>query len=1125
MRGRGLRLAWIALALLSLHATAFAKSTESGDAAPEAVQAALDTGRYARADTLARAALSDLEARGERHSLAAAELLDLLVDALRLEDQSSRPETRALGEEALALRRELLPPGDVRIAYSLAALGRLLTTVSELDSAKPLLDEGLELRRAQLDRNDPLLGRSLADLAGWQSWHGDFQESEATYREVVRIYEAAYGPNHPKTARAILSLCNPVSVLARYDEEETLLARAAAIYQKAGMTEHPEYGVLEHVRGSRFQALGQYDAAVEALQHSVDIFDHSLGPDSQELTRPLTSLGTIARRRGDYAKARLYQERALAIAEKSLGREHLLVANYCNNLAGVLYELGSLKEALPYVERGLRIREKALPPDHPDLAQSYRSMAILTEELGDRARAATYYQKALTSYEARLGPTHPEVALVLLRLAELSRDLGELPRALDYTARGVAIAETGPLRGHPDHAAMLEVRASLLREMGQCDSALVALERARQMIVEQLGEDHFQAVQYEHERAVTLAAMGRTDEAAQLALEVERRGRERLFWNARLLPEDLALDFQRTRESGLDLLLSLTAATGGSALASSAWDALARSRGLLLEEMAQRQRVAGWSDPSAEPERRRLARAVERMARLQLEGPGDSIEEYRAALDSARVERAESEDALLLRSAYLREEFSRERLSLDEIRSALPDSAALVAYVRYGQMNLNGADGPAPCGTGAAAPGYLVFVLSARDGEPHAVPLGSADEIDELVAAWRGAAGHAPREGDEEKTRAAAARLSIRVWEPVRALLGDAHRVFVVADGSIHGVSFAAMPGAHGEYTVDDGFDFQTLNAERELVPRALEDDAGEGFLAFADPDYDARPESADASAKPTATAAGAALGAAAAARGSATRCPEFRDLHWRRLPRTNDEAKQAADIWRASADRMGAHRSRAGAASVRVLRDAAASEAAFKADAPRSSVLHLATHGFFLAGDCNEDANTRGLGGVVADTAPVDSLGRPELRLAGLVLAGANRAINAGDGGTPSGDDGILTADEIATLDLRSVQWAVLSACDTGLGEPRAGEGVLGLRRSFLIAGVRTIVMSLWSIDDAATARWMTELYRVRYGEAQSAMHAVALADQRILASRREAGESTHPFYWAAFQVSGDWR
>ena len=121
--------------------------------------------------------------------------------------------------------------------------------------------------------------------------------------------------------------------------------------------------------------------------------------------------------------------------------------------------------------------------------------------------------------------------------------------------------------------------------------------------------------------------------------------------------------------------------------------------------------------------------------------------------------------------------------------------------------------------------------------------------------------------------------------------------------------------------------------------------------------------------------------------------------------------------------------------------------------------------------------------------------------------------------------DDGILTAEEVASLDLEGVEWAVLSACDTGVGEIKAGEGVFGLRRAFQVAGARTVVMSLWSVEDQSTRAWMRALYEGRFERHLSTADAVHQASLTVLRDRRAKGQSTHPFFWAAFVAAGDWR
>jgi CHAT domain-containing protein len=238
-------------------------------------------------------------------------------------------------------------------------------------------------------------------------------------------------------------------------------------------------------------------------------------------------------------------------------------------------------------------------------------------------------------------------------------------------------------------------------------------------------------------------------------------------------------------------------------------------------------------------------------------------------------------------------------------------------------------------------------------------------------------------------------------------------------------------------------------------------------------------------------------------------------------LPASGREVREVAALWGERRDQTGtsalANTDRTGPALL--LTGAAASEASFKQAAPGRRILHLATHGFFLGGECASDFDETP---TTPSVSPLSAVAKENpLLLSGLVLAGANLRQSAG----PGDEDGILTAEEVAALDLSGTEWAVLSACDTGAGEVRAGEGVFGLRRAFQVAGARTVIMSLWPVDDEAARLWMTALYRQHFGKGKTTADAVHGADLELLRQRRQKGRSTHPFYWAGFVAAGDWR
>jgi CHAT domain-containing protein len=240
-------------------------------------------------------------------------------------------------------------------------------------------------------------------------------------------------------------------------------------------------------------------------------------------------------------------------------------------------------------------------------------------------------------------------------------------------------------------------------------------------------------------------------------------------------------------------------------------------------------------------------------------------------------------------------------------------------------------------------------------------------------------------------------------------------------------------------------------------------------------------------------------------------------------LPGSAAEAREIADLW----SRHGTGPVRAGSSSERgsaaMLIGADATERAVTRLAPGRRILHIATHGFFLADDCGSpQPGTRSVAGLVGAGGLMSPAGRANpLALSGLALAGANRRTET----LPDEEDGILTAEEVAALDLDGVRWAVLSACDTGIGEIKAGEGVFGLRRAFSVAGAGTVIMSLWPVDDEAARQWMSLLYDASLTRGLDTAASVRAASLGVLRSRRVAGLSAHPFYWSGFVAAGEWR
>ena len=207
-------------------------------------------------------------------------------------------------------------------------------------------------------------------------------------------------------------------------------------------------------------------------------------------------------------------------------------------------------------------------------------------------------------------------------------------------------------------------------------------ERALDIRRRVFGTSHPLSAEVEEGLAVTFAELGDTTSAIESALGAEATGRQHLRITLRSLPERQSLTYAATRPKGLDLAMSLSG--DDDRAVSRVFDALVRSRALVLDEMAARQRLRTEASGDLAPFWASLTSARQRLANLVVRGPTDQRpEQYLQLVEDARREKERAETALAERSATFRNELTREEIGLDAVRRALPLGSALVAFVRY----------------------------------------------------------------------------------------------------------------------------------------------------------------------------------------------------------------------------------------------------------------------------------------------------------------------------------------------------------------------------------------------------------------------------------------------------------
>jgi CHAT domain-containing protein/Tfp pilus assembly protein PilF len=1064
-------------------------------------------------------------------------------------------------ERALAIREKALGLDSVLVAKSLSNLGILYLDIGDYKTTRPLLERARAIEEKALGPDGPELAKTLNNLASLDRLTGHYADAKALEQRALTIWEKAYGPDHPLVALALSNLAVLDDVTGNYASARERFERALTIREKVYGSESSAVAETLHELASLHLEIGDYGAAKSLYERSIAGAEKAMGPEHPYLASFLgnyanllmsmgdyagarrnyerslaieekvlglenpqvaTTLGNFAnllRSMGDYSEAKRLNERALAILEKALGPENPQVAVTLGNLANLLQSMGDYSEAKRLNERALAILEKTLGPEHPVVANSLGNLGIILQVTGDRVGARKLQERALRIKEKARGPEHPSVAVTLRNLAALDRDAHDYAAAKPLLERALAIDEKAYGPNHPLVASSLVALGRFLAMTNDYAGAKSVLVRALAIQQKALGADHPVVADTQAVLALALVETGEEPAGLRMALECEQIQSEHLRLALASLSEREALAYAQSKlyflEVPVNLALQRAKKLPGASRA--AWDVVARRRAVVLDEMAARHRsVAGAGNPEVAQLAENLSSARARLANLIVRGEGGNPpRNYQILLDQTRREREQAERALADKSAAFRRQQARNRLGFDEIAAALPPRSALVAFLRHDDLHLQDK------GTKSGVlPSYAAFVLRQGESEPALVPLGEAAELEPLVARWRkemaqeAAAPGVDSKRTEAESRRAGGELRSKVWDPIAARLGDAQQVFIVPDDALHLLNFAALPTRADRYLIETGPKIHYLSAERDLVPFEAPA-SGKGLLAVGAPAFDETRYFAALSVQPAPLRESAATLPAAAQgfRGMRSSCGDFKNMRFEDLPGSRREVEQVAGLW--------ARRGPAPEASENVvsLTGSLASEAEFKRLAAGHRVLHLATHGFILGGDCAPSPASSA--NAVGEQVPTPTTGENPLRLSGLALAGANHRDAAG----PDEEDGVLTAEEIAALDLSGVEWVVLSACDTGLGEVQRGEGVFGLRRAFQVAGARTLIMSLWPVDDRSTEHWMTALYRNRFLHGMSTADAVNQASLELLRQRRAKHLSTHPFYWAAFVAAGDWR
>ncbi len=1047
------------------------------------------TGRHAEAIPVAKEALEFAVRIGGEESESA---VTSLVDLASAHAQSGvNPENaKALYDRAIRVCEKVYGPDDPKTGSALTSLGVFLLQQNQYVEAAPVFRRVLGIHEKAEDV--PLIQGTLLILSKLLLLLSSYDEAEIIIQRVLCFQEAVLGSENQAVALSLSDLGAVYRYQAKYADAEDVLSRAYELSKRNVGEVHDDSATPLAILGTTFLEQEKNDQAEECFRKALKIFEKVHGEDHSSTLMALNNLGLVSRNRGQYLEAEQLLERVVAICEKgnrSNGTEFPLALG---NLGEVYMERGKYAEAERRLKGALEICEGMFGEKQSFTAVALNNLATLSMTRGKFGEAERLFNRVILIYEAMHGPEHPALALALTNLGLCYSHQRKKTDAELCWRKALKILEKAYGENHSRTALVLNNLATNLSEQDRNKEAEQTLKRviavyerisgpdhpSLALALCNLGEVYHSQGRYEEAEPYFDRALASFEDGMRVIHPDTATFLNGLFRNRIDLGkqgvQELVVREQRVLEKALAEILSFSSEEGRMAFqetqtpfnlpatigdAGLMAEAVLRWKGVVLDSLLEDRAVA-WESVGAGfgRELEELGEIKAQLRKLILEVPSDLDETNwtkRAQLQKKLSEELESREGAMARRVTA---LGRTRRAMGvtgrQVASSLRSDEALVEWVRYNHY----------LGKGEWERRYGAVVFS--PGKAQWIVLGRASAIEKAVKLYlKCVRGKTDDTTVEETLRG----LYEQVWEPIRrSLPATVARVVLCPDALLNFVSFATLLDSDGRFLAES-HRIRYVGSGRDLVrdlsPASLklgsDPKMGGEVVIFGNPDFGAVQKMAEAGQSGEVES----LDSVGEKGLRSAEIRDFSQVRFEALPGTGKECDALKrrgwpEGWAVAQPRTG--------------RDAVESEL-MKVVSPK--VLHLATHGFFLPE--MELQVERGRMLVNRPDRELSRMTHPMHR-SGLALAGAQRTMESWAQGNfpPFNRDGVLMAEEVGLLKLEGTWLVTLSACETGTGESRSGEGVLGLRRGFVQAGAENLLMTLWAVNDEATMQFMLEFY-----------------------------------------------
>jgi CHAT domain-containing protein/Tfp pilus assembly protein PilF len=947
--------------------------------------------------------------------------------------------------------------------------------------------------------------KRLKDSTELYMKRGQYGKAVSFARKWVKTFEKQKDTSSLELATAYNALGKSLMNSGELDEAEGFLFKAFRIRKKELGEEHPIFAITLNDLGAFYYHSGNYPKSEPYYVQALEVRKKSLGPESPEVAISYNNLGILYMDMGNYPKAEPFYERALEIRIKVLG-DHPYVADSYNNLGLLYYLMGSYSKTEPLYQKALQIRIKVLGDAHPDVAASYVNLGELYMDMGKTHEAEANYLKGLELWKISLGKDHPDLAISYNSLGILLRESGKFKKAEESFLKAEKIRKATLGENHVDLAFTYFWLAGLYEKMGQLLKSEEYYAKALEINKKALGSDHPVVGNNYYELGLLCKKLNKENLAEKFLLEGWSNSLAQFQRNFPFFSEEEKARFLEKQQFYLESLKTFLVVNHKARpnLAGKLFDQQLFTKAILLNsQLKWKQRIKNSSNPELielfdqwEGTRGILSRLYVSL---------DSSE--RSGIDSLEKKAEKLEKVLSQKSETFARLADRKLVTWQEVQSVLKPDEAAIEIIRintFGHVKIL-VDSSDKLKKKYDIQGlsdstlYVALILKQNMERPEMVILQNGNGMDGSDFS------HYKKSIARQKLDG----LSLgRYWQPIGERLGpEVKKVFFSPDGVYHSLNLNTLYDPVTQKYLIDELDIRMVTVSKDLVEKSGTGKSSKEAFLLGFPEFYSNSRVDSSQIKNSIT----------------LKTRNF--VGWNGLisdlPGTKIELEKISGLL-----------SKAGW-SQKVYIQGQASEEKLKAvNQPR--LMHLATHGFFQT-DRSSTTN-------------------PLLR-SGLLLSSAGNTLDGANSKT--GEDGILTAYEAMNLDLDNTDLVVLSACETGLGQVKNGEGVFGLQRALKVAGAKSTIMSLWKVDDDATQELMVSFYKhwlniplhppdVKSGQApkgdsnkpyrkisgnteskESPLRGfVASASKRsaFLAAQKELkAKFPNPYYWGAFVMVGE--